>query len=65
VRQNHRKVSQALVIATGVRENGEREVLGFALGASQEQAFWVDFLPEGHRDGVRSLVRRGLQGCNW
>jgi transposase-like protein len=54
VRQNHRIVSQALVIATGVRENGEREVLGFALGASEEEAFWVDFL--------RSLVRRGLQG---
>jgi len=54
VRQNHRIVSQALVIATGVRENGEREVLGFALGASEEEAFWVDFL--------RSLVRRGLKG---
>jgi len=54
VRQNHRIVSQALVIATGVRGNGEREVLGFALGASEEEAFWVDFL--------RSLVRRGLQG---
>jgi putative transposase len=42
------------VIATGVRENGEREVLGFALGASEEEAFWLDFL--------RSLVRRGLKG---
>ncbi len=54
VRHNHRIVSQALVIATGVRENGEREVLGFALGASEEEAFWLDFL--------RSLVRRGLKG---
>ena len=54
VRHNHRIVSQALVIATGVRESGEREVLGFALGASEEEAFWVDFL--------RSLVRRGLKG---
>ena len=54
VRQNHRIVSQALVIATGVRENGEREVLGFALGASEEEAFWLDFL--------RSLMRRGLKG---
>ena len=56
VRQNHRIVSQALVIATGVRENGEREVLGFALGASEEQAFWVEFL--------RRLVRRGLKGVH-
>ena len=54
VRDNHRIVSQALVIATGVRESGEREVLGFALGASEEEAFWLDFL--------RSLVRRGLNG---
>jgi putative transposase len=54
VRHNHRIVSQALVIATGVRESGEREVLGFALGASEEEAFWLDFL--------RSLVRRGLNG---
>jgi transposase-like protein len=54
VRDNHRIVSQALVIATGVRETGEREVLGFALGASEEEAFWLDFL--------RSLVRRGLSG---
>ena len=54
VRDNHRIVSQALVIATGVRETGEREVLGFALGASEEEAFWLDFL--------RSLVRRGLNG---
>jgi len=62
VRHNHRIVSQALVIATGVRESGEREVLGFALGASEEEAFWLDFLPAGHRDGVRSLMRRGLKG---
>ena len=27
------------MIATGVQENGEREVLGFALGASEEEAF--------------------------
>ncbi len=54
VRHNHRIVSQALVIATGVRENGEREVLGFALGASEEEAFWLDFL--------RGLKRRGLTG---
>ena len=37
-------MSQALVIATGVRENGEREMLGFALGASEEEGFWLDFL---------------------
>jgi transposase-like protein len=54
VRQNHRIVSKALVIAIGVRESGEREVLGWAIGASEEQAFWSEFL--------RSLVGRGLAG---
>ena len=54
VRQNHRIVSQALVIAIAVRATGEREVLGWALGASEEQAFWSEFL--------RSLVGRGLTG---
>jgi len=54
VRHNHRIVGQALVVATGVRETGERDVVGFSLGASEEQAFWLDFL--------RSLVRRGLRG---
>jgi transposase-like protein len=54
VRQNHRIVSQSLVIAIGVRDSGEREVLGFSLGASEEEAFWLDFL--------RSLARRGLKG---
>src|SRR5262245_12296552 len=54
VRQNHRIVSQAVVIAVGVRETGEREVLGFAVGASEEGAFWTEFL--------RSLVGRGLHG---
>ena len=54
VRQNHRIVNMALVIAIGVNARGEREIVGLALGASEEAAFWKEFL--------RSLVRRGLQG---
>ena len=54
VRQNHRVVSMAVVIAIGVRATGEREVLGFAVGASEEVSFWLEFL--------RSLVHRGLRG---
>ena len=34
-RVNHRVVSQAVVIATGVRADGWREVLGFAVGNSE------------------------------
>jgi putative transposase len=53
VRQNHRIVSMALVIAIGVRQSGEREILGVDLGASEDPAFWTAFL--------RGLVGRGLQ----
>jgi putative transposase len=53
VRQNHRIVSMAVVIAIAVNELGEREVLGFALGGSESEAFWLEFL--------RSLVQRGLK----
>ena len=54
VRQNHRIVNMAVVIAVGVRETGEREVLAIDIGASEEEAFWKAFL--------RGLVRRGLRG---
>lgn len=53
-RVNGRVVSQAVVIAIGVRQSGEREVLGVEVGASEDGAFWLQFL--------RSLVARGLRG---
>jgi len=54
VRHEHRVVSQAVVIAIGVRASGEREVLGLDVGPSEDGAFWQQFL--------RSLVKRGLSG---
>jgi transposase-like protein len=53
-RVNRRVVSQAVVIATGVAVDGHREVLGFAVGDSEDGAFWTAFL--------RSLKARGLAG---
>ena len=47
-------VSKAIVIATGVTEHGDREVLGLAVGDSEDGAFWTGFL--------RSLRARGLGG---
>jgi putative transposase len=47
-------VSKAIVIATGVAESGDREVLGLAVGDSEDGAFWTAFL--------RSLRARGLAG---
>jgi len=54
VRVDQRVVSQAVVIAIGVRASGEREILGLDVGASEDGAFWLQFL--------RGLVARGLAG---
>jgi putative transposase len=53
-RVNHRVVSQAVVVAFGVAADGRREVLGFDVGDSENEAFWTAFL--------RSLKARGLGG---
>jgi putative transposase len=53
-RVDHRVVSQAVVVATGVAADGRREVLGFDVGDSEDGAFWTAFL--------RSLKTRGLHG---
>jgi putative transposase len=53
-RVDHRVVSQAVVVATGVAADGRREVLGFDVGDSEDGAFWAALL--------RSLKTRGLHG---
>ncbi|WPD18843.1 IS256 family transposase [Thermaerobacter composti] len=54
VRQDGRVVNMAAVVAVGVKASGEREVLGFDVGAAETYEFWQTFL--------RSLVARGLRG---
>jgi putative transposase len=54
VRENGRIVSVAVIVAVAVNHDGRREVLGMAIGASEAETFWTDFL--------RSLARRGLRG---
>jgi transposase-like protein len=54
VRIEGRVVSMAVVLATGVTAEGQREVLGLDIGPSEDGAFWTAFL--------RSLVARGLHG---
>ncbi len=54
VRQAGRIVSVAVTIAVGANSDGRREVLGMAIGASEAETFWTDFL--------RGLARRGLRG---
>ena len=54
VRDNGRVTNHAVVVAYGVRETGEREIIGIDIGPSEDGAFWTAFL--------RSLVSRGLKG---
>jgi transposase-like protein len=54
VRQAGRIVSVAVIVAVGVNADGRREVLGMAVGPSEAETFWTEFL--------RSLARRGLRG---
>ena len=47
-------VSKTVIVATGVAADGNREVLGLAVGDSEDKSFWTAFL--------RSLRTRGLGG---
>jgi hypothetical protein len=44
VRQAGRVISQAVILAYGVKESGEREVIGIEVGPSEDGAFWTEFL---------------------
>ena len=54
-RYHHRIVSRAVVVATAVTADGDREVLGVDVGDSEDEVFWTAFL--------RGLKDRGLGGC--
>jgi putative transposase len=47
-------VSKAIIVATGVAADGNREVLGLSVADSEDKAFWTAFL--------RQLRTRGLSG---
>jgi putative transposase len=54
VREHRHVVSKAVVIATGLRADGHREVLGVDVGDSENEVFWREFLTD--------LTDRGLTG---
>jgi putative transposase len=54
VRQGGRIVSVAAIIAVAVNTDGRREIIGLAIGPSEAEPFWTEFL--------RSLKGRGLDG---
>jgi putative transposase len=54
VRQAGRIVSVAVIIAVAVNTDGVREIVGWAVGPSEAEPFWLKFL--------RDLTRRSLRG---
>jgi putative transposase len=79
VREHHQVVSKAVVIATGLRADGHREVLGLDVGDSENETFWTEFLrdlkdrglggvrlviSDAHA-GLKAAIRRVLQGSSW
>jgi putative transposase len=78
-RINHRIISRAVVVATGVTGNGDREVLGVDVGDSEDEVFWTAFL-RGLKDrglsevrlvvsdahaGLKASIPRVLAGASW
>ncbi len=78
-RVNHQVVSRAVVIATGVTSDGNREVLGVDVGDSEDELFWTAFL-RGLKDrglsgvqlvisdahaGLKAAIARVIQGSAW
>ena len=68
-REAGRIVSVAVIVAVGVNTEGQREVLGIKVGASEAEPFWTEFLrslnrtrPAG-REAGHQRQPRGHQGC--
>ncbi len=72
-------VSRAVVVATGITANGDREVLGVEVGDSEDETFWTKFLrslkkrglgevrlviSDAH-EGLKAAIRKCFQGASW
>jgi putative transposase len=60
--RNLQVVSRAVVVAIGINALGYREVLGIAVGDSEAEAFWRQFLGSLIAAGFCEAVERGLTG---
>lgn len=54
VRQDRRVENYVAIVAVGVTQSGQREILGFDVGPGESHDFWLVFL--------RGLAKRGLRG---
>ena len=79
VRTDGRYVNKALLIVTGIHEDGYREILGATVADSEDEAFWESFFEglkarglkgvklltsDGHK-GIQKAVERNFLGASW
>lgn len=79
VREEGRVRSRGLMIASGINESGQREILGFMLGDTESEDSWTGFflslknrglkglelLVSDNHSGLVKAVRRNFQGVTW
>lgn len=79
VRENHRIVSKAFMIAYGVNSHGSREILGFCISPSETKETWNAFLKtlktrglhgmllitSDANEGIRDAIKRVFPGVSW
>jgi len=79
VREEGRVRSCSALLATGINEDGYREILGLQLGDSESERSWTDFFTwlkgrglsgvdlvvSDHHGGLTTAVRVQFQGASW
>lgn len=78
-RKQHRVVSRAVVVATGIAADGNREVLDLDVGDTEDEVFWTSFLrrlrerglhgvklvvSDAH-SGLKAAIRKAFSGASW
>ncbi|HBH13304.1 MAG TPA: IS256 family transposase [Clostridiales bacterium] len=79
VRENGRVQSRGLLIAVGINDDGQREVIGFGLANSESETSWSEFfielkarglkaprlIPSDNHLGLVAAIRKHFQGASW
>jgi transposase-like protein len=79
VRDNHKIRSKSLLIAIGITDQGQREIIGFHLSESESETSWNDFFESLSQRGLKSpdlvvsdshkglvnAIKKQFQGSSW
>ena len=79
VKTDGRYVNKALLVVTGIREDGYREILGATVAESEDESFWEGIfddlknrglkgiklvISDGHK-GIQAAVEKAFLGASW